>query len=177
MKKRWLLRIPGILLIVIAAVAIFGAVVQHLWNWLIPAIIGWHAINFWQAVGILVSKQDPLWWLSRPGRYALAAPHGRAMGKDVSRRTGKIQPGRCAAAVAIVTFNPKNRRPEECNEIRRPRNRYANCRGIGTGKRPVAEAGGRTPREKPTASASPRVGHPFGICCRQRGIVAILGLL
>ena len=54
MKKRWLLRIPGIFLIVIAAVAIFGAVVEHLWNWLIPAIIGWHAINFWQAVGILL---------------------------------------------------------------------------------------------------------------------------
>ena len=54
MKKRWLLRIPGILLIVIAAVAIFGAAVEHLWNWLVPAIIGWHAINFWQAVGILL---------------------------------------------------------------------------------------------------------------------------
>jgi hypothetical protein len=54
MKKRWLLRIPGIFLIVIVAVAVFGAVVEHLWNWLIPAIIGWHAITFWQAVGILL---------------------------------------------------------------------------------------------------------------------------
>jgi hypothetical protein len=54
MKKRWLYKIPGILLIVIAAVAIFGVAVEHLWNWLIPAIIGWHAINFWQAVGILL---------------------------------------------------------------------------------------------------------------------------
>jgi hypothetical protein len=54
MKKRWFWKIPGILLIVIAAVAIFGVAVEHLWNWLIPAIIGWHAINFWQAVGILL---------------------------------------------------------------------------------------------------------------------------
>ena len=39
---------------VIAAVAVFGAIVQHLWNWLIPGIVGWHPINFWQAVGLLV---------------------------------------------------------------------------------------------------------------------------
>ena len=54
MRRKWLYKAPGILLIVIAAVAVFGFVVQHLWNWLIPAIVGWHAINFWQAVGILL---------------------------------------------------------------------------------------------------------------------------
>ncbi len=54
MKRKWLYRAPGILLIVIAAVALFGMVVQHLWNWLIPAIVGWHAISFWQAIGILL---------------------------------------------------------------------------------------------------------------------------
>jgi hypothetical protein len=41
-------------LIALIAVAILGTVVQHLWNWLIPAIVGWHAINYWQAVGILL---------------------------------------------------------------------------------------------------------------------------
>lgn len=54
MRKKWLYRAPLILLIVIAAVALFGWIVQHLWNWLIPAIVGWHAINFWQAVGLLL---------------------------------------------------------------------------------------------------------------------------
>jgi hypothetical protein len=54
MRRKWLYKAPGILLIVIAAVAIFGIVVQHLWNWLIPAIVGWHSITFWQAVGILL---------------------------------------------------------------------------------------------------------------------------
>ena len=54
MKKRWFVKIPGILLIVMVAVAIFGVAVQHLWNWLVPSIIGWHAITFWQAVGILL---------------------------------------------------------------------------------------------------------------------------
>ena len=29
-------------------------VVMRLWNWLMPVLFGWHAISFWQAVGILV---------------------------------------------------------------------------------------------------------------------------
>jgi hypothetical protein len=34
--------------------ALFTYVVMSLWNWLMPALFGWHAINFWQALGILV---------------------------------------------------------------------------------------------------------------------------
>jgi hypothetical protein len=54
MRRKWYYKIPGIIVIAIVAVAFFGTVVQHLWNWLVPAIVGWHAINFSQAVGILV---------------------------------------------------------------------------------------------------------------------------
>jgi hypothetical protein len=54
MRRKWFYKIPGIILIVIAAVALFGFIVQQLWNSLIPAIIGWRAITFWQAVGILL---------------------------------------------------------------------------------------------------------------------------
>jgi hypothetical protein len=54
MKKRWMYKVPGVLLIVIAAVAIFGWIVQSLWNWLIPGIVGWRQITFWQAIGILL---------------------------------------------------------------------------------------------------------------------------
>lgn len=54
MSKKWFMRIPVMVLMVMAAVAIFGYVVERLWNWLIPAIVGWHPINFWQAIGILV---------------------------------------------------------------------------------------------------------------------------
>jgi hypothetical protein len=35
-------------------VALFGEVVMHLWNWLLPMLFGWHAITFWQALGLLV---------------------------------------------------------------------------------------------------------------------------
>jgi len=50
-------RIGRIFLFSVAAVAfgaLFGFVVMHLWNWLLPALFGWHAIGFWQAVGILI---------------------------------------------------------------------------------------------------------------------------
>jgi len=42
----------------IIAMAAFGAlggwVVMRLWNWLTPAIFGWHTITFWQAFGLLL---------------------------------------------------------------------------------------------------------------------------
>lgn len=37
-----------------ALVGIFGEVVMHLWNWLLPPLFGWHLINLWQALGLLV---------------------------------------------------------------------------------------------------------------------------
>ena len=91
MRRKWFYKIPGIILIVIAAVALFGFIVQHLWNWLIPAIVGWHAITFWQAVGLLVLSKI-LFGAGFRGRgeHAVAPPHGRTMGEDVSRRTRKV---------------------------------------------------------------------------------------
>ena len=53
MRKRWwmfLLAPPAIALFV----WIFGEVVMHLWNWLLPMLFGWRQITFWQALGILV---------------------------------------------------------------------------------------------------------------------------
>jgi membrane protein required for beta-lactamase induction len=41
--------ILGILLFI----AIGGTVVMLLWNWLLPALFGFHPLTFWQAIGIL----------------------------------------------------------------------------------------------------------------------------
>ncbi|AXC11329.1 hypothetical protein ACPOL_1993 [Acidisarcina polymorpha] len=43
-----------IALVGVIAVAVFGFVVQGLWNWLMPRLFDWHTITFWQAVGLLV---------------------------------------------------------------------------------------------------------------------------
>ena len=53
MRRRWWLFLvapPAIVLFV----WLFGEVVMHLWNWLLPMLFGWHTITFWQALGLLV---------------------------------------------------------------------------------------------------------------------------
>ena len=50
MRTRMLRWIP----IAIVALAVFTFIVMSLWNWLIPSIVGWHTITFWQALGLLV---------------------------------------------------------------------------------------------------------------------------
>jgi len=51
-NRRWLfLLVPPVIVLV---VFLFGEVVMHLWNWLLPTLFGLHAITFWQALGLLV---------------------------------------------------------------------------------------------------------------------------
>ena len=53
--RAWKLLFLGPLAIVGFAIflAIGGTVVMWLWNWLTPSLFGWHAITFWQALGLL----------------------------------------------------------------------------------------------------------------------------
>ena len=53
MRKRWFAIAPLILLGVLAFVALGGAIVQLLWNWLLPPLVGARPITFWQALGLL----------------------------------------------------------------------------------------------------------------------------
>lgn len=52
MRRKWMFFLipPAIVLFV----AIIGEIVMHLWNWLLPPLFGWHAIGFWQALGLLL---------------------------------------------------------------------------------------------------------------------------
>ena len=54
MKRHRIFRGLKILVIASVAVTVFSFVVMALWNRLIPAIFGLHAITFWQALGLLV---------------------------------------------------------------------------------------------------------------------------
>jgi hypothetical protein len=51
-KKWWIVLVAPPMLVLLAW--LFGELVMHLWNWLLPAIFGWKAITFWQALGLLV---------------------------------------------------------------------------------------------------------------------------
>ncbi len=54
MKTRWVKRGVKIAVMAVMAVTVFGFVVMSLWNWLVPALFGLHAITFWQALGLLI---------------------------------------------------------------------------------------------------------------------------
>jgi hypothetical protein len=54
MTGRRVLKVVKVLLIVAVAATGFCFAVMMLWNRLMPAIFGLHAISFWQALGLLV---------------------------------------------------------------------------------------------------------------------------
>ena len=54
MRRNRILRILKFALFAVLFVTVFSFVVLRLWNWLMPAVFGWHVITFWQAVGLLV---------------------------------------------------------------------------------------------------------------------------
>lgn len=53
MRKKWIWIAPLALLGVVVFIALGGAVVMLLWNWLLPGLFGWPQIGFWQALGLL----------------------------------------------------------------------------------------------------------------------------
>jgi len=63
-------RILKFALIAAAFLALFSFLVMRLWNWLTPALFGWHVITYWQALGILIlSKILFGGFRGRPGRH------------------------------------------------------------------------------------------------------------
>jgi hypothetical protein len=51
---RWILKgIAGVLLAALV-LGLVSYLVMWLWNWFVPAVIGWKVIDFWQAMGLLV---------------------------------------------------------------------------------------------------------------------------
>lgn len=53
MRGRWLILAPVVVVAFLLFVALGGAVVRLLWNWLLPPLFGWSPITFWQALGLL----------------------------------------------------------------------------------------------------------------------------
>lgn len=54
MRKNRLLRVLKFVFFALLFVTVFSFIVMRLWNWLTPALFGWHMITFWQALGILI---------------------------------------------------------------------------------------------------------------------------
>jgi len=47
-------KVLKLVLIGIVGVTAVGFIVMGLWNWLAPAVFGWRAITFWQALGMFL---------------------------------------------------------------------------------------------------------------------------
>jgi hypothetical protein len=54
MKLHGRTRVAKFVVFGVALAAILIYVVMRLWNWLTPALFGWHTIGFWQAAGLLL---------------------------------------------------------------------------------------------------------------------------
>ena len=54
MRRNRFVRVLKFMLFAVIFVIVFGFFVMRLWNWLTPALFGWHVITFWQALGILI---------------------------------------------------------------------------------------------------------------------------
>jgi len=68
MRKHWFFRALRFAVFAIAFLIVFTFVVRALWNWLMPALFGWHLITFWQAMGILVLSKILFGFRGRPHR-------------------------------------------------------------------------------------------------------------
>lgn len=53
MRRKWIFLAPVAIVGIGLLIALGGEVVVQLWNWLLPALFGWHQITFWQAIGML----------------------------------------------------------------------------------------------------------------------------
>ena len=94
MRARWILRGLKFVLFIVLAALVLGYVVMHLWNWLLPAVFGWHMINYSASPGNFGFDAPAIRRFSRPSRswHVLAPPHDGALGEDDPRRTRKVSP-------------------------------------------------------------------------------------
>ena len=86
MRKKLIIFGPLAIVAGMVFIAVGGLIVQWLWNWLLPAIFGWRAITFWQAVGLLALCRILFGGIGRHGCHR----HGD--GHRMGRRWSKMTP-------------------------------------------------------------------------------------
>jgi hypothetical protein len=62
----------GIAILCIAGFGLFIWAFQYLWNWLIPGIVGWRAISYWEAMGLFVLSKmlfKGITWNNKGGHW------------------------------------------------------------------------------------------------------------
>ncbi len=70
MRWRWIVFGPLAILGMLIFITVGGLVVRELWNWLLPPLLHWPLITFWQALALLVLCRilfGGLGWRGGPG--------------------------------------------------------------------------------------------------------------
>lgn len=109
---RVLVRVLMMALLMAVGFAVFSFVIMRLWNWLMPALFGWPAISFWQAVGIFVLSKllfggfrggwghGRHWRRRMMERWEQMTPEEREKFRKGLGRCGRFDPGPQRADVA-----------------------------------------------------------------------------
>ncbi len=110
MRRHWAKRIFLFIVFAPLAIALFGFVVMHLWNWLAVAVFGWRVITFWQAVGILLLARILVGRFPGPAGpgHVLAAQNDGALGTNDARRAREIPPGHARPLRARLNAAARN---------------------------------------------------------------------
>jgi len=96
-RRKWLLWAPLLTLGFIGFIAIGGAVVQQLWNWLLPTLFDVRRITFWQALGILALSRILFGGFGGRGGYAGGHKRRHRMTPEERQRFGDGMGGAPAA--------------------------------------------------------------------------------
>ena len=88
MRKYRLLKGVKIATLAVAGLALFGWIVERLWNWLVPTVFGWKPITFVQALGMLVLSKILFGGFHRRGGYR----GGRGWKRGTEERWARMSP-------------------------------------------------------------------------------------
>lgn len=86
MRRRFIFLAPLLLTGFLGFIALGGFVVQQLWNWLLPALFGWPALTFWQALGLLALCRILF------GGVGVRGPRGQRMHRGMKHRWQRMTP-------------------------------------------------------------------------------------
>ena len=78
-KMKWFLIAPIALVAMVFFAFLGGGIVMLLWNWLVPALFGWHTLTFWQALALLALCRI---LFGRWGGHGMARSNARRRMKD-----------------------------------------------------------------------------------------------
>ena len=96
------LRVLKFVAIAIVAIGVLSFVVMLLWNAILPSATGWHTINYWQALGLLVLSKilfggfrgahGPRWKRRMLERYEQMTPEEREKFREGMRARCGFRP-------------------------------------------------------------------------------------